>query len=638
MPIAERVEFIDMELRGLGLTGNELLDEYNKVVGWLREAEDSTAETLYRITAAEDYKFYANDQDTVEVKAVLSAQKRPTSVFNETKPKVDMLIGLGAQVKYDGQVIPVGAEDEPLAELMQGTHTHFRKKVKLARKELDCFEHMVKSGRSLLYYHIDKSNPIKPRVVPKRIAGHNFAIDPSSVEYDLSDARYLFIWNWLDEDELKGLDDSIDPSLLSMTTSSFDGFPSYYDQLTGKYRICECWYKTWVKKYWFKNPLTGEFEGLTKKQYTAFVRAAMEGIVDEQTGQMLKIETPPEYITSYGIVYKYMIFSGIYVIDAGESPYGEKVGFPAVLYGAYKDDDNNRWFGAITTMKDPQRSVNTMRRQLVHLLQTLPKGILMHEIGAILDIEGYEKNSADPTYHMEIAEGKLEKVKFEKQPQISPVYQMLDEIMRKSMKDSSGIQDDLMGIYTASREPGITVKTRQESGLAVLFIIFNNFRESRLEGNRKFMYLLQQYVYYPEIIRINGERAVELLRINSQINPQSQGFNDITAGEYDLEMEETVETGTFRAAIAEMLIEFSHNNPNTIPPDIILEYANLPFTVKNRIREYWEMQQQAEQENRDADRALEIMKIEATREGHELSAKAKAAKEAAKPKATKKEE
>jgi hypothetical protein len=609
MPIAERMNAVDLKLRG---KSDDVQSEYNKVIEWLQEGEISYAEVDYRREAQEDYSFYSGDQDSAEIKAILEMQDRPSSTFNEVKPKVDMLIGLGAQVKYDGQVIPVGAEDEPLAEIMQGTLTHFRKKNKLGRKELDCFEHMVKSGRSLLYFKIDRSNPLKPLVIPVRVPGYNFIVDPASIEYDMSDAKYMFIWNWVDEDDLKSIDDDIDPAMLSNNNITLEGNPSYYNQLTGKYRIITCWYRQWVKKYWFVNPFTGEQEGLSQKDFKAFVAAAMKGVTNPATGQLFKIDQPPEYSIAYGVAYKYMTFSGIYIVDYGDSPHDSKVAFPAVLYGAYKDDSTNRWFGAVTMMKDPQRSVNTMRRQLVHLLQTLPKGILIHESGTILDIEKYEQKSSEPNFHLEVTPGKINNLKFEKQPQISPVYQMLDEIMRKSMKDSSGIQDDLMGVYTASREPGVTVKTRQESGLAVLFIIFNNFRESRLEGNKKFMYLLQQYVTQPELIRIQGEEGIKLLQINSQVNRQSQGFNDITAGEYDLEMEETVETGSFRAAIAEMLIEFSHNNPNSIPPDIILDYVNIPFSAKQRIKEYWIQQQQLQQQNIEADRAVEMMKIKAS--------------------------
>jgi len=95
------------------------------------------------------------------------------------------------------------------------------------------------------------------------------------------------------------------------------------------------------------------------------------------------------------------------------------------------------------------------------------------------------------------------------------------------------------------------------------------------------------------------------------MNPDLEGWNDVSAGTFDLEMEETIETATYRTAIAEMLTDLSHQNPGSIPLDVIMDYMNLPFTTKRRIREYWEEQQKIEQENKDADRAIEILKIEA---------------------------
>jgi hypothetical protein len=624
---AERVDLVDkVHVLDPALQGDEAItEEFNKVMEWLHEGESSVPETMYRNEAEEDYRFYAGDQDSAMVKAKLAEDNRPNSTFNEIKPKIDMLIGLAAQVKYDGYIVPVGKEDEPIAELMQGTLLHYRKTLKMGRRELDCFEHSTKSGRSLLYFRIDASDPYKPRIVPTRIAGYNFVVDPISVEYDLSDAKYLFIWAWIDEEDVRGIDPDIDVNQLSNYSSDL-GIPTFYDSLTGKYRVCTCWYRKWELKYFIINPFTGEPEKLTKEQYQAFNKAATEGI-DTGEGEPLKVDGPVPYTKGYAVSYKYMTFSGNYLIDAGYSPHKDKVEFPAVLYGAYKDDSNNRWFSAVTVQKDPQRAMNVMRRQLVHLLQTLPKGIMMHEAGVILDIEAYEKNSSNPNYHMEVNQGGIEKVKFEKQPQISPLYQQLDETMRGSMKDSSGIRDDLMGAYTSSREPGVTVSLRKESNLAVLFILFNNYRESRLLGNRKLLYLIQQYSSEKELIRINGETGAELLEINSQMNPQLEGWNDISAGEFDLEMEETVETTTYRTAIAEMLTDLNHQNPNSIPLDIIMEYMNLPFTVKRRIQEFWEAQRQQEQENIDADRALEMMKIQQDGEAKQAASKQKQTKE-----------
>jgi hypothetical protein len=166
-----------------------------------------------------------------------------------------------------------------------------------------------------------------------------------------------------------------------------------------------------------------------------------------------------------------------------------------------------------------------------------------------------------------------------------------------------------MGIQQTSREPGVTVQLRQQTGFAVLFILFDNFRESRLECGRILLSFIQQYVTDAEMIRVQGPQGAQLMQINSQMNPEVDGFNDITTGHYDLEIDETIENASMRLAVAQMLTDFSHNNPESIPPDLILEYANVPFTVKQRIREIWENQAKLQQENIDADRALKIVEL-----------------------------
>jgi hypothetical protein len=177
------------------------------------------------------------------------------------------------------------------------------------------------------------------------------------------------------------------------------------------------------------------------------------------------------------------------------------------------------------------------------------------------------------------------------------------------MKDASGIQDSLMGLQTSSREPGITVRMRQESGLAVLFTLFDNFSESRLNGDKILMSLIQQYVTEETVIRIEGEEGARNLMINNQMNPQVEGFNDLSAGEFDMIMDETVETSSTRMATAQVLTEFAHNNPDSIPPDIMLDYSNVPYSVKQRVKMNWEAAQKRQQELEDREYKLELIKL-----------------------------
>lgn len=575
----------------------------------LQNIEKSSAELLYRETADEDYSFYAGKQDDPEVKAFLEEQRRPCTVYNQILPKINMLVGLAAQNKQAPTAVPVGKEDEALVEVINGVFAHFRSVLKMGRREIEAFEHAIKGGRSLLHFYLDKEDPFVPRLKSKVIQGRNFVLDPDCSEYDLSDAKYLFVSKWFSIDEAialfskRGIEDEA-------TARQVDfGYPEYtpvfFNEAKDMIRLVEGWYRKTEKVIAFMNPFTGKSDWLPPKEWNRFVAALKEGI--EINGRIAKSATPPVHVESYKQVTYYALFSPWGILEEGINPYKHGQ-FPYVFFGAYRDDNEGFWFGATTMMKDPQRTLNTLRRQLIHLLQKSPTGILMHEVGAILNIEEYETRSADPSYHMELAPNSIAKVGFTKQPAISPVYNQQDVNMVQSIKDSSGIQDTLLGIQTSSREPGVTVKMRQDAGFAVLYLLFDNFRESRLTAAKMMLSMIQQYMTTEMVVRIEGEKGIQLLEVNTQLNPQVAGFNDISAGEFDFRVTETMENSTVREAVAAILTDLSRNSPGVIPPDIIFDYLDLPFTVKQRLLSYMEQQRAAAEQARKDQLQLEMVK------------------------------
>ena len=595
--VAERTPFVDP------VREDETL---MMVRSWLLDAERSLTETTWRDEADKAYRFYAGDQDTAEAKMMLTSQQRPVTVHNEIAPKVNMLVGLAAQTKYQPTIIPVGMEDEPLAELMNGVYKFFVKKIKLIRRLLECFEHAVKSGRSLVYFYIDKQNPFAPEIKTKRIDGRNFILDPQSVEYDQSDARFIFIDSWLTKEQIQSMWPDFDPIAANDSILLSPYQPVFFNEDKKKYRIVECWYKTYTKVVWFVNPMSGKPESLEPDEFKKFAKILETG--DEKLG-IPPLTTPLESVGSIREDINYLIFSGDTRLEGGRSPYKLK-GFPCALMGAYKDDIINNWFGVITTMIDPQKGKNAMIRQLSHLLQTLPKGILVHEVGAILNIEEYEEKSSSPNFHLEVAQGGIEKFKFMTQPQISPIFLQLEQMFSQSMKDVSGVQDTLMGVQTSSREPGVTVGKRQETGLAVLYTLFDNFAETRMQAGKILLSMIQQYVSMPQVIRIEGPQGMQLSQINTQIQRDNDGFNDVTAGEFDLVVDEAIETASTRMLIADLLNDYSHNNPGSIPPDLVLEYANVPYTTKQKIQQHFQQQQAQQQANIEEERKIKLLEIQ----------------------------
>jgi len=620
---------------GLEITP-EKYDLLQRVNEWLQNDENAVSETRFRTEADEDYKFYAGVQDTTEVLSTLAEQNRPSTVYNEIKPKVDMLIGMAAQSKREPTLVPVGAEDEAMTEIANGALIYHRNFSKVSGKEMSAFEHSIKSGRSFLYPRVGGDNPFEPEIEVHLLRGRDVVLDADSVEYDLSDARRIFLSRWFDEDDIKAKYPNFPAAeIMSLSQNQLGLMPTFFNVANEKYRLVECWYRKFVNMVWFINPITKVPDSLSEKDWAAFKKQILNGI-DLPNGQHYQSDTIPEYQVRPARKVFYAIFSGNYLIEEGPSPFNHNR-LPLVLVGAYKDEDENRWFGVISMAKDPQRGLNVTRRQLVHLLQTAPKGILAFETGAILNIEEYEERSSEPNFYLEIQKGMMEKWKFTDQPSISPIYSNLDALFTQSIKNLIGTQDALLGIQTSSREPGVTQEKRIETGIAVLYTLFKNFMDSRALLAELMFSLIQQYDTTERILRIEGPEGMKLLQINSQINPQNQGFNDVSFGKYDVRVDEKVENATMRNSILAMLTTFGQNNPGTIPPDLLMEYSDLPYSAKMRVREFNAQQAQLAEQARQDELALEekkinmkamvdMAKIKVAQEGQKNQAKSSVAK------------
>ena len=581
--------------------------ELQQLLDWIAKAESATSETEFRENAITDYQFYAGQQDSSLVQEKLAELNRPNTTLNQIRPKVDMIVGSAARARHEFTVVPVGAEDAPMCEFVQKVLDHYVKKLHLLDKETSAFEHTVKAGRSLLYFYIDKTNPFEPKIVPSVLRGTEFYVDPNSIQYDLSDAEYLVVENWTRKDIISTYW-NVDPDAFAVAATGTQNKFAYYNEADDLYRLTEVWYKKFVPVNYFQNPLTGKVEFLHDKEMKEF-KAQVEAGLPLPDGQVL---LAPNFFSVRSVKEEmhYAILLGDIVLEHGPSPYKmnqEHAWFPAVLFAGYKDEDNNCWFSVIRQLRDPQKMYNTMHRQLQHLIQTLPKGILATEAGAILNIEEYQQRSSDPAFYLEIAPGKFNNWKFEKQPTISPIYNVVIEQMSRDIKNTSGAEDPLLGIQTTSRESGQAVQERKEGGFSVLYILFDNLRKSKLQVRRVLLTLIQQYVTMPTARRIVGPSGDELLYINTQLNPQLEGFNDISFGYFDVEFTQSVESPSGRAGVVAKLMEYSHNNPGAIPPDIILEYLDVPYSVKQRVLQAWQEQIAFDRKMQEAELKIKLL-------------------------------
>ncbi len=602
-----------------------LLIQYQQ---WLNNTERSTPEGEWRKSASEDYRFYAGKQDTQEVLNELMSQKRPNSIFNEIKPKVDTLIGLAAQLRINPAVLPTEDSDAQLAEILGTAFKFYRREMKAEDLELECFEHTAKVGRSLQGYFIDTSNPFDPVIKSYRVESGRFWLDADSRDYPgMLDGKYLFIDNWLNIDEVQAFYPDFNAQSAQMnkgmaTSNAAGGIDPtlrvgqiWFDENNNKFRIIELWYRIFVQTAWFINPLTNQPESMPFKDWPKYVKALKEGIpisTDKKTGEVERFQSdlPPEMVVRPKKVVKFAIFSGNEILDRGLNPYKgfNENNFPYTLYAGYRDDEEDIWFGIIKMMKDPQRGFNTIMRQLIHLLNSAPKGMLMHEEGAVLNIQEYKDRGSAANFDLKLQKGALanKKVQFTTQTQIPQIYENLLSRYSDLMKNLSGIQDVFLGVAAGSREPGITSQLRQQSGLAVLFVIFDNFRRARIHSGKQLLSFIQQYITGTKMLRIDPIAAPVVL---NGVNPDGTILNDISVGKFDLMVEEALEGSSMKMANAKILAEFAQNNPGAIPADVLLDQTNISFSAKQRIREFSEQAAIDAQNNKEEELDIEWAQI-----------------------------
>jgi hypothetical protein len=99
------------------------------------------------------------------------------------------------------------------------------------------------------------------------------------------------------------------------------------------------------------------------------------------------------------------------------------------------------------------------------------------------------------------------------------------------------------------------------------------------------------------------------MELNTQLDPTNPDYNGVDSGRYDVVVDEDVENITMRAFIMEQLTAYSQNNPGMIPPDVIMEYSNLPFTAKMAVKNFNAQNQAAQAQAVQFEQQMQIEEL-----------------------------
>lgn len=547
---------------------------------WFRVDKEHTE--AWRSTAVEDFRFLAGEQWSDEEKRQLREQMRPEIVFNRTNPIINSISGLEISNRQEVKYYPREQGDSKADELLTDTAEWFRDMSNADDEDSDMFLDSVVCGlgateTTLSYEEDEEGCPIVSAINPLECYW-----DQSARKKNFTDANRK--WRVRDMP-------------LSVVMDMFEELPN--GEKPERADLDARWAKYDTNT---KSPIDREesrlYEGdgklgkdgldesmVTIVQLQYKKRTTVYEVIDGMTGQ--SAEVPADQIAmlqeraaiaglQIQIVKKKKstvmnVFIGAKILRETEALCPESFSFQFVT--CYLDRTTGLPYGFMRLMKDPQRWSNKWQSQALHILNTNAKGGVMMEDDAVDDIRAFEKSYSRPEKVTTVNAGALTsgKIQPKHQPSMDTSFFNMMMMANQSVKDATGISDELMGIRQASQAASLEA-SRKQAGLNNLAPVFDNLRRYRRDQGKVMLYIIQNYLNDGRLVRINGEDSQQVVPLALKADVK-----------YDIIVDDQVNTADQKLQVWTIMVPFIQS----MPPAVLLElldYSPFPPSVVDKIR------------------------------------------------------
>ncbi len=427
-----------------------------------------------REEAIEDVKFQAGGINQWDKRALEARRKlhRPVLVENRLPTFVAQVVNDGRQSKPSIRITPMDDGEPKTAEMLQSRIRHI---------EYDCDadiaydtsrEQQTISGRG--FYRITITGGDRPQPCIRRIANQFTVLwDPSSKEYDCSDARWWFVVETISRER--------------------------HEELYGKNTLVS--EKGWYDRLWSMNPAP------------SWINIGKAGQEVQHAEYWLREEGEP--------VMQYTI-NGAEILD--ERPWlGSWIPIIPVWGREMYLEGRRRTYSLIRNAKDPQRLVNLYVSNIAEQIAMMPKTPFMGPKGMFTNFEGdWESINITPKAYVEynnINDGTSKSLggpqRVVNEPPIQALTIGLNQAV-EAIKASMGIFDASIGAK-GNETSGIAIERRQHEADNANFHFHDNEARSRRYCGRQLLELIQKLDGNEEkTVPIRSETGkTKLVRINT---------------------------------------------------------------------------------------------------------------------------
>ncbi len=599
--------------------------------------ESVSADSEWQMDAREAFEFRDNDQWSGDDIDALEAAKRPHLTFNIVKAHIDLIMGINEDQRKRYVCTPVSSDDGFKCEVLNNVISLLYEKNDWTDEEDVSFESAAICGRgwTAIDFEINPNRYDQISITESNIPIHEVRRDPASRKEDMSDASYIVWDKWLSiedfivkypkmESKVKDafatgswpIMDSIlrlSPENAGWPGGDIDDVGDYddnldtdfYDSKKRQLRVAHMEYWKNVKKYWFRNPQTKQWQ-IVNQKWSEFKKEFPISFP----------EADLEFETRMTKEVWWVQFGGDEILYHGKSPISYP-GFsvvPCFMYGDVSRRNANH-FGIVELIKDAQREINKRVSQTLNLLAQQVQPGMYAEVQAFVNKDQAKQSVKEPGSITWLQDGAIEKKRFIERsvPTFPSSIMQMEQFAQEIVRRITGINPDLMGQNDKRQEPGIVVQLRQQQGMTILKPVFKAYDRMRKGLFRRQISIITQHMPMAQIANVLGQQERFQLDDKGTITDKATelqcNIRDLASLDFDVDGEPE------QASMTQNMMELAtytemQKNGFPVDPTVIISKTNLPITEKVGWIEYIQNQQKAESESAQQEFSLEKQKLD----------------------------
>lgn len=562
-----------------------------RLLEWFYYERDKQAHN--RLEMAIDHDFYDNLQWNPDDAQELRDRGQIPLVYNEVAPMVDWIIGTERRTRVDWHVLPRTEDDVQMADVKRKALKWLSDVNRVPFNRSRSFEDCVKAGVGWIDDGV-RDDPTTEPIYNRYEDWRNVLWDSTSYELDLSDARYLFRWRWVDEDVAMAMfpdrANAIRSAVQDAQHAAFsdmeeDTWYTSEELLSGaktgtlrasgqgmmidakrrRVKIYECQYRDPVTARIIEN---GPFQGMFFNESDRALSYAMA--MQEMAGDT------PSFIEKVVMRVHMCIFTESHILARTVSPYRHNR-FTLTPIWCYRRGRDRLPYGIIRRVRDIQQDLNKRASKALFLLST--NQVLMED-GAVEDVDAMRDEVDRPDGTISYKQGRKFEIKRDTDAATGQIQMMT--LDAQSIQKSGGVSQENMGRQT-NAVSGEAIKARQLQGSVVTTQPFDNLRLATQVSGEKQLSLAEQFLTAEKVMRLTGAKGkIEWVKVNQpELQPDGsvRFINDITATASDFVVSEADYAGTLRQVMFESLNQMV----SRLPPEVALrlltiamEFSDLP--------------------------------------------------------------